>query len=118
MNEMGVIMKQQIIEDQQINPQNYINIDQTVKSSSDQNFPIALLAKNLESNGITTAIQKKSDNKDLTKTCLQFMTNGLITKQKCDVKFDFGDKKNDEIVNNQIKKKNLELNGKKKQQNN
>ena len=33
------------------------------------------------------------------------MTNGLITKQKCEVKFDFGDKKNDEIVNNPIEKK-------------
>ena len=98
MNEMGAIMKQQIIEDQQINPQNYINIDQTVKSSSDQNFPIALLAKNLELNGITTAIQKKSTNQDLTKTCLQLMTNGLVTKQKCEVKFDFGEKKNDEII--------------------
>jgi hypothetical protein len=94
-------MKQQIIEDQQINPQNYINIDQTVKSSSDQNFPIALLAKNLELNGITTAIQKKSTNQDLTKTCLQLMTNGLITKQKCEVKFDFGEKKNNEIINDQ-----------------
>ena len=101
MNEMGAIMKQQIIEDQQINPQNYINIDQTVKSSSDQNFPIALLAKNLELNGITTAIQKKSTNQDLTKTCLQLMTNGLITKQKCEVKFDFGEKKNNEIINDQ-----------------
>ncbi len=99
MNEMGVIMKQQIIEDQQINPQNYINIEQTVKSSSDQNFPIALLAKNLELNGITTAIQKKSTNQDLTKTCLQLMTNGLVNKQKCEVKFDFGEKKNDEIIN-------------------
>ena len=105
MNEIGSIMKQQIIEDQQIHPNNYINITEAVKSDSNEYFPIALLAKNLESNGITTAIQKKSDNKDLTKTCLQLMTNGLITKQKCEVKFDFGDKKNDEIVNNPIEKK-------------
>ena len=78
---MGVIIKQHILEDQQVNANNYINIDQTVKSSSDQNFPIALLAKNLELYGITTAIQKKLTNQDLTKICLQLMTNGLVTKK-------------------------------------
>lgn len=114
MNEIGSIMKQQIIEDQQIHTNNYINITKAVKSDSNEYFPIALLSKNLESNGITTAIQKKSDNKDLTKTCLQFMTNGLITKQKREVKFDFGDKKNDEIVNNQNKKKKFRTEWKEK----
>ena len=104
MNEMGVIMKEQIIEDQKINPNNYININNTLNNKNDQNFPIALLAKNLEKNGITTAIQKQSRNKDLTKTCLQLMTNGLINKQKCEVKFDFGEKKNDEILNNKKEK--------------
>ena len=104
MNEMGVIMKEQIIEDQKINPNNYININKTINNKSDKNFPIALLAKNLESKGITTAIQKQSRNKDLTKTCLQLMTNGLVNKQKCEVKFDFGEKKNDEILNNEKEK--------------
>ena len=104
MNEMGEIMKQQIIEEQKIHPDNFINIDQTLKNNSNQNFPIALLAKNLESNGITTAIQKQSRNKDLTKTCLQLMTNGLVNKQKCEVKFDYGNKKNDEILNDENEK--------------
>ena len=104
MNEMGEIMKQQIIEEQKIHPDNFINIDQTLKNNSNQNFPLALLAKNLESNGVTTAIQKQSRNKDLTKTCLQLMTNGLVNKQKCKVKFDYGNKKNDEILNDENEK--------------
>ena len=29
------------------------------------------------------------------------MTNGLVTKKKCEVKFDFGEKKNNDIINGQ-----------------
>ena len=104
MNEMGVIMKEQIVEDQKIHPNNYVNINNTINNQNNQYFPIAILAKNLELNGITTAIQKQSRNKDLTKTCLQLMTNGLVNKEKCEVKFDFGEKKNDEILNNENEK--------------
>ncbi len=104
MNEMGAIMKEQIIEDQKIHPNNYVNINNTINNQNNQHFPIAILAKNLELNGITTAIQKQSRNKDLTKTCLQLMTNGLVNKEKCEVKFDFGEKKNDEILNNEKEK--------------
>jgi hypothetical protein len=32
------------------------------------------------------------------------MTNGLVNKEKCEVKFDFGEKKNDEILNNENEK--------------
>ena len=104
MNEMGSIMNQQIIEDQKIHPNNYVNINKAVKNESDENFPISILAKNLENNGITTAIQKQSNNQDLTKTCLQLMTNGFVNKKKCEVKFDFGKKINEEILNNKNEK--------------
>ena len=53
------------------------------------------MAKNLENNGITTAVEKETDeeNKDVAATNLQFMINGLSSKQKLDVHFDYGKKK-------------------------
>ena len=103
-NEMGSIMKSKIIEDQKINPNNYVNINQAIQNEYDENFPISILAKNLEYNGITTAVQKHSNNKEQTHTCLQLMTNGIINKKKCEVKFDFGQKQNDEILKNKNEK--------------
>jgi hypothetical protein len=49
------------------------------------------LAKNLEGSGIITAVEKNEDNqdKDLNAINLRFKVNGLSTKKKLDVHFDY-----------------------------
>ena len=67
-------------------------------------FDLVLLAKTLENNGVETVIEK-SDNINLSEeekkekdeestTCLQFLSNGYIGKNKYDLHFDLKEMKN------------------------
>ena len=131
----GNIMKEEILEEKEKNPEKFIEIEEALKlEEKDQGlFALGLLAQNLESLGIMTAIEKKGkgpkeendveegesndekmdDKDDVSATCLQFITNGLISKKKYDLHFDLGEKRNNEILNNKKEykkfKENLKL---------
>ena len=53
---MGDIIKDAIIIEKKENPEKFVNINEAIKNEKDDNFAISLLAKNLENNGITTAV--------------------------------------------------------------
>ena len=65
-------------------------------------FALGLLSKNLEDLGIETGIEidGKDDKLDDATTALQFIMNGMCYKKKYDLHFDFGQKRNDELINN------------------
>jgi len=110
------------------NPEKFIEIEEALKlEEKDQDlFALGLLAQNLESLGIMTAIEKKETNNDeegefndekmdddASATCLQFITNGLIHKKKYELHFDLGEERNKEILNDKKEfktfKENLKL---------
>ena len=67
-------------------------------------FALALISKNLENLGIESAIVKDkitSEEKDDLKN-LQFLINGMIHKSKYDLHFEFGEKRNNELLENKI----------------
>ena len=101
----GSIMKYQIKEEKENNPEKFIKIEDALKQENqDQNiFALALLASNLKKDGIEVVIQNsdKKEDIDVGMTCLQFIANGLIYKKKYDLQFDFGLKRNEELLNNQ-----------------
>ena len=79
-------------------------------------FALGLISQNLENIGIETAIEKdenEDEEQDAGATCLQFITNGLCEKKKYDLHFEFGEKRNEELLNNKEEyekfKKNLKL---------
>ena len=99
---MGNIMKKKIKIDKKNNPDNFVDPDEVLKSDEKSNtslFPISLIAKDLEKNGITTAIEKKSSNLNVSQACLQMLFNGMTSKTKLNLKFDFGDKENKKLLN-------------------
>ena len=63
----------------------------------------------MENLDIVTAIEKnsKKDEKsqNAANTILQFLTNGLINKNKFNFHFDFGPERNNELLNNKIQQK-------------
>ena len=69
------------------------------------------MAKNLEDIGITTAIEKETSNKEesikASETVIQFIMNGMINKKKLDLHFDFGSKRNDELLNDEKEQEKL-----------
>jgi hypothetical protein len=66
-------------------------------------FALGLIAQNLESIGVEAVIDKeeKEDEQDAGTTCLQFIVNGMMGKKKYDLHFEFGEKRNEELLNNE-----------------
>jgi len=115
----GNIMKKEIKEEKKKNPEKFIDTSQALQlENKDQElFALGLISQNLEELGIETAIEREENNEeeeeDAGTTCLQFITNGLARKKKYDLHFDFDEKRNKELLNNEEEykkfKKNLKL---------
>ena len=113
----GTITKQEIREEKIKNPEKFIDTSQALKMENKDEglFALGLISNSLEKIGIETAIEIDSnpDIQDADVTSLQFLTNGMITKKKYDLHFEFGEQRNDELLNNKAEfekfKKNLKL---------
>ena len=103
---LGSIIKEEIIEEKKSNPEKFISIEEATKEENKDKgtFCLGLLAQNLENIGITTAIEKNPskdiESQNTTNTVLQFITSGMIEKPKFDFHFDFGEERNNELLNN------------------
>ena len=99
----GNIIKEEIKMKKYTN-NNIIKIDEALKSEkNDQGlFALGLLAYNLENNGIKTIIESQfnKEDEDEAATSLQFISNGLIFRRKYDLHFEFGRKRNEELLKN------------------
>ena len=113
----GNITKIEIQEEKIKNPKKFISTSNALQlENQDQGlFALGLLSTNLEKLGIETAIEKdeNKDEEDAASTCLQFITNGMCQKKKYDLHFDFGEKRNEELLNDEKEyekfKNNLKL---------
>ena len=100
------ITKKEIIEEKKNNPEKFIKTEDALECTNKKSslFVMGLLAKHLEDTGITTAIEKDIDNSEesirASETVIQFIMNGMIEKKKFDLHFDFGPKRNNELLNN------------------
>ena len=102
----GNIMKKEIIEEKVKNPEKFIKIENALKKEKEDQglFALGLLAKSLEDSGVETAIESENisgideNENDAGTTCLQFITNGMMSKKKYDLHFDFGEERNEEIL--------------------
>ena len=106
----GNIIKKEIEEEKEKNPNHFIPIEEALKKEKDDQelFALALIATELKKIGVKPVIEKYDNKKDEEDeeeeglTCLNFLFNGWNNKiKKYDLHFDFGEKKNDELLNNQ-----------------
>ena len=102
---IGSIMKKEIIENKKNNPEKFIPIEKALSDKNNKEiFCLGVLAQSLENIGIETAIEKNpindEDSQNASNTILQFITNGLINKNKYNFHFDFGEERNNELLTN------------------
>ena len=105
----GNIVKIEIEEEKQKNPDHFIPIEEALKEEkNDQElFALALIANELKKIGVEVVIEKddnknEEDEDEEELTCFNFLFNGLNNKiKKYDLHFDFGDKRNKELLKNQ-----------------
>ena len=104
----GTITKQEIKEEKKKHPEKFIETSQALKMENDNQgiFALGLLSNNLEELGIETAIEKEgsSDDNNTGLTFMQFLSNGMINKKKYDLHFEFGEQRNNELLNNKVEK--------------
>ena len=112
----GNITKKEIKEEKKKNPEKYIETSEALKLENEDQalFALGLISQNLENLGIETAIDKSNeDTADEGLTSLECISNGMISKKKYDLHFEFGEKRNEELLNNKEEyekfKNNLKL---------
>ena len=115
----GHVMNKEIKKEKEKHPEKFIETSQALKlENQDQGlFALGLISNNLENIGIETAIEKEENSgeeeQDAASTCLQFITNGMCDKKKYDLHFEFGEERNEELLNNKEEyekfKENLKL---------
>ena len=104
-------IKKEIIEQQQLNPNKFVNITSTLSnpgllnntepSSEDYKYILCLIGKILENNGILVGIFKENNIKDrIDLSAIQFIFSGLINKKKFKLKFLVSEDKIINIKNN------------------
>ena len=105
----GNIIKKEIEEEKEKNPQKFLQIKDALnlEEKDKETFALGLFANCLQNNGIEVAIENeesKDENElDAATTCLQFLTNLNHERKKYDLHFDFGLIKNEEYLTNETK---------------
>ena len=105
MCKMGTIMKKEILSKKEKSPEKFFSEEEIIQNKSDeQTYALGIFSKVLENQGITTAIEKNSNNEDsinTAQTTLQFLVNGMSDRSKYDLHFDFGEDKNTQLLNDE-----------------
>ena len=111
---MGNDMKEEILETTKMNPKAFIPIEEALKNKKSDFYCLGVLACYLENNGVTTAIERETNDKNESFDIINYILNGMLEKKKYNMSFDFGKNKNNnllndeneqEILNNKIRKK-------------
>ena len=104
---IGSILEESIKKEKEENPEKFIPIEEAIQKEDkeDSIFCLGLLEKNLEAQGIMTVIKKEEtkteEEKELTICTLDFIYNGMLNKKKYDLHFDFGEKRNEQLLMNE-----------------
>ena len=104
--DIGIMMKDEIIENYEKHPENYLSIEDTGKDENIHLLPLGLLAQNLEKLGIKIVIEKIPKFNKLSEhfsfMLLYLIMSGMILEKKHEIHFDFGEKRNNELLKNKI----------------
>ena len=105
---IGSLVNKYINDINKANPDHFYNISKALKAKKDSPLFIAgIMAKFLSDQGINVAIEEKSSSKTLTKSLLDWLMIGLLKFKKIVLHLDYGDNKNNEILESEEEQKNL-----------
>ena len=113
---MGDITKKSILKEKG-NKEKYISIQEAIQliqnpsltKDDEALFCLGILAQNLEDKGISTLIERNNNsdesNQEENTTTFDFLFNGLMDKSKYVLNFDFGEKINNKLLNDEKEQK-------------
>ena len=99
MIEVGTMYANKINLIKKNNPHYFLNVDEIINDENHAYFPICILAKSLEKNGIVTAVEfnENVSDEELLRNS-QYVGNGLCNLSKIEIDFDFNEDKNKELL--------------------
>ena len=97
-SKLGKVLKDEMQEELKENPDKFVNINQELNSNNSKFFPSAVLANNLQKEGILTLVEKDAKSSPLHDVSLRFILNGVINQKKILIKYDFGPTENHKII--------------------
>lgn len=102
---LGSIEKQKIVHELKTTPNDFISIDECLKSNDEHFMILGILAKYLEKIGIVCSVERKNamneeDQQDANQL-LQFIFNGYILKKKYILDFALSPKRIEQLINNE-----------------
>jgi hypothetical protein len=106
MSFFGDTTKREILKQKGDNPSKYIPIDEAIEKGNSNYvfFVLSILAKNLMNEGCIVAIERDQPSNENENhehnTTVQFLVNGMYNFKKYIFHFDFGEEKNNELLNN------------------
>ena len=102
---IGSLVNNYINTTKKATPGYFIDISEALKSKSNSPLFISgIMAKYLSNQGINVAIEEKSSSKTLTKSLLDWLLMGLLKFKKIILHLDYGETKNNEILENEEEK--------------
>ena len=96
-SKLGKALKDEMQEELKQNPDKFVNVNQALNSSNSKFFPSAVLANNLQKEGILTLVEKDAKPSPLHDVSLRFILNGVINQKKMVISYDFGPEENHKI---------------------
>lgn len=97
-SKLGKVLKDEMKEELEQNPDKFVDINENLNSTDSQFFPSAVLANNLQKEGILTFVEKDAKPSPLNDVSLRFILNGVINQKKIIISYDFGPTENHKIL--------------------
>ena len=98
----GNIVEKEVKKEKEEHPEKFIETSEALNLEQEDPdlFALGLLSKNLENEGLETAIEREEqiDEEEAGITSLQFLTSGLYKKKRYDLHFDMGEERNEELL--------------------
>ena len=104
---LGKMLKEDMMDEIDLNPDNFIDIGKALDSPDSKFFPLAVLANNLEKAGILVLLEKDAKSSNLQDALFKLIFNGIAYQKKIIISYELDEGENHMILNNDEYRKNF-----------
>ena len=104
---LGKMIKEEMNDELEQNPDKFIDISKALSSTNSKYFPLAVLANNLEKEGILVLLEKDGKASNLQNALFKCIFNGIANQKKIIISYELDTGENHMILNNDEYRENF-----------
>ena len=104
---LGKMLKEEMTDELEQNPEKFIDISKALNMTYSKYFPLAVLANNLEKEGILVLLEKDGKESNLQNSLFKCIFNGIANQKKIIISYELDIGENHMILNNDEYRKNF-----------